>query len=163
MNVLAVHDAHLRDEHGRAVFVGHCAGFDSSIQLTLPAQRFACLILSDATDLDARALSPFYRSLIRAGGVYFCAWGPDAEQLHLAADLACIEIDPDPAAEAPVILTTGHAEPIAEAVWFLLNAAYPDSPLDEGCDISLILLVACTQPTEQLLQAALSQIQSPVA
>ena len=88
--------------------------------LSLPSRHFIAFLAADASEIDAKVLAEFSRRLIRAGCVYFCAWGGDCERVHDVFDGECLNID-------PVIMTTWHSDDsLDEALWFFLRSAFPD-------------------------------------
>jgi hypothetical protein len=88
--------------------------------ISLPTHHFVALLATDATGVDAEVIAEFSRRLLRAGCVYFCAWGPDCERMHDVFDSVCFDVE-------PVIMTTWHAkESLDEALWFFVSCAFPD-------------------------------------
>lgn len=88
--------------------------------LHLPSAHFIAFLAADAAGIDQSALAEFSRKLLRAGCVYFCAWGRDCERVHDVFDSECAAVE-------PVIMTTWHAqESLDEALWFFVSGALPD-------------------------------------
>jgi hypothetical protein len=105
----------------RELFSLALAGFLSMPDsLSLPSRHFITFLAADASDVDAKVLAEFSRRLLRAGCVYFCAWGTDCERVHDIFDGECLDVD-------PVIMTTWHAtDSLDEALWFFVSTAFPD-------------------------------------
>ena len=88
--------------------------------LSLPAGRFIAFLAADASSVDRLLLAEFSQRLLRAGCVYFCAWGLDCERVHDVFDGECFDAE-------PVIMTTWHVEDsLDEALWFSVFNAFPD-------------------------------------
>ena len=88
--------------------------------LSLPSRHFIAILAADASEIDTRVLAEFSRRLIRAGCVYFCAWGTDCERVHDVFDDECLDV-------YPVIMTTWHSEDSLDAaLWFFVHTAFPD-------------------------------------
>ena len=88
--------------------------------LSLPSRHFIAFLAADASGVDAAVLAEFSRKLLRAGCVYFCAWGADCERVHDVFDGECFDVE-------PVIMTTWHSQDsLDEALWFFVSNAYPD-------------------------------------
>jgi hypothetical protein len=86
---------------------------------------FVLLLVFDATDILGSELVRFASGAIRGGATYVCVWGPDCARVHNAFDEADLEVNGE-STDDRVLMTTDHAdEPLEEAVWFALNAAYP--------------------------------------
>ena len=88
--------------------------------ISMPSRHFVAFLAADASGIGADMLADLSRKLLRAGCVYFCAWGTDCERVHDAFDFECLEVE-------PVIMTTWHSkESLDEALWFIIFNAYPD-------------------------------------
>src|SRR4051794_6697969 len=104
---------------------------DIPAQLLLPSRYFACLLAWDATAASDDAVLEMARRLLEAGCAYVCCWGPDCERVHDLID----QVDNERNAGADrVVMTTWHGdEPLAAALWFLLNVAWPDPAFEDEC------------------------------
>ncbi len=109
--------------------------------ITLSSPQFACLLAWDARDVDAERVSTLARKLLDWGAVYICAWGPDCERVHDIIDEE--EVGPNtPAIGDRVVLTTWHAaEPLAEAIWFVLHNSWPDQAYESGCRATFAIAI----------------------
>jgi hypothetical protein len=103
---------------------------DVPATLALPSRDFVCLLAWDAllaTDLELAAVAG---RLLRAGCAFAVCWGPDCGRVSGAFDLADLEWRPD----GPWAMTSWHvSEPLAEAIWFALFAAWPHEALEDSC------------------------------
>ena len=100
--------------------------------LELPCPRFVLLLAADTTgaNLDKVAVA---NSLISAGCVYFCAWGPGCEAMHDVVDDVFLERI-EYADDRGVLMTTWHNnEPLTDVVEFALLTAWPDDNYRDGC------------------------------
>jgi len=88
--------------------------------ISLPSRHFIAFLAVDAAGIDAAVLSEFSRKLLRAGCVYFCAWGPDCERVHDTFDQECLDVEPH-------IITTWHSkDSLDDALWFFVFSTFPD-------------------------------------
>jgi hypothetical protein len=115
----------------RDLFVASLASTgDVADVLTLPSRYFVCLLAWESTSRSDTEILEFMRTLVKAGCVYLCSWGPGCERVHDLFD----EADLERSSEGPFAMSTWHAdEPLAEAVWFALFNAYPDDAFFDGC------------------------------
>ena len=110
-----------------------------------PCPRFVLLVAADTECVAASELQAWAGRLLDCGAVYACCWGPGAEQLHLAFDMAAIERETVVAGsdDDSVIMTTFHTrEPLLEAAWFAVHAAYPTGIFESGTDAVVVAVVA---------------------
>jgi hypothetical protein len=97
-----------------------------------PRERFVCLLIWDAGQEPDCLVSEVAAALLAKGAVYVCCWGADCERVHDAMDAADIARNPSC---NPVVMTTWHDDqPLAEAIYFALNLAWPDEGYAEDCD-----------------------------
>jgi hypothetical protein len=115
----------------RRLFVLEVAGPDNvPSACPLPGPYFACLLAWDAQTASDESIAAVASRLLRAGCVYVCCWGPDCSRVHDLFDLAELELRPD----GPWAMSTWHgAEPLSEALWFLLSCSWPDDAYFDGC------------------------------
>ena len=105
----------------------------------LSSPRFVCLLAWDADKASDKMLAQVANWLLNKGAVYVCCWGRDCERVHDAIDTA--DIDRNPSCD-PVVMTTWHSkEPLADAVYFALNTAWPDEGYAVGCGCVLAVCV----------------------
>ena len=91
----------------------------------------------DASEVSAERISEFARKLLDSGAVYICTWGSDCERVHDIIDEEEVGPNPPPHVDR-VVMTTWHAgEPLAEAIWFVLNNSWPDEGYRDGCASTL--------------------------
>jgi hypothetical protein len=84
--------------------------------------------------------------MIDQGIAYLCAWGPDCERVHDIFDEVHVMREIDEKREYPHVMTTWHKdESLDEALWHMLNSAYPDEVLAETCGVDLAVSVANDQ------------------
>jgi hypothetical protein len=111
---------------------------------SLPSRHFIAFLAADASEIDSEVLAEFSRRLIRAGCIYFCAWGTDCERVHDVFDEECLDID-------PVVMTTWHSDDsLDEALWFFLRAAAPDASYRDTTHSALVISVGRADWDEQI-------------
>ncbi len=128
-------------DSGRGLYLLECEAFTEIVpQLRdLPGKHFVTFLVADFTTTTLDDLTALSHEMIRAGSGYFCAAGNDCETAHLAFDLACCEFDPDC---THTILTTDHScESFSDAIWFVLNCAYPVDPYDQDWQATIAICV----------------------
>jgi len=116
---------------GRTLFVLDLPRSDD-IPAALPVSGpyFVCLLAWDARLASAAEVGAVAARLLAAGCVYAVCWGPDCEWVHDAFDAAVIARRPD----GPWAMTTWHGkDPLSQAIWFALFAAWPDDTFADGC------------------------------
>lgn len=92
--------------------------------MALSGRYFIAFLAADATSIGVDALEGFCRKLLRAGCIYFCAWGPDCERVHDIFD-ECVS--DECANEDVLIMTTWHSEETLDsALWYSIYVAFPD-------------------------------------
>jgi hypothetical protein len=112
--------------------------------ISLPTRHFVALLATDATGVNAAVLAEFSRRLLRAGCVYFCAWGPDCERVHDVFDGECFDVE-------PVIMTTWHAEDsLDEALWYFVSCAFPDDGYRDTTRTALAISIGRPDWHEQI-------------
>jgi hypothetical protein len=100
------------------------------------------LVAADPRALDGPALVDIAAQLIRLGASYVCCWGPDCERLHDCFDEADLLVNGD-ATDDRVVMTTSHeGEPLEEAIWFAIDAAFPTAAYENGTSTTVIASVA---------------------
>lgn len=96
-------------------------------------RHFACFIAWDARFASTQEICSLARYLLDAGCVYFCCWGPGCERVHDIIDEEYAGDGTSISNDASTIMTTWHNdETLDEAVWFALNAAFPDDRFFEN-------------------------------
>ena len=126
---------------GRGLYILECNSFTDIVpQLRqLPGKHFVAFLIADFTTTTLDDLTALSHEMINAGSRYFCAAGTGCETAHLAFDLACCEFEPD---RDTVILTTDHShESFRDAIWFVLNCAYPVDPYDQEWHATVAICV----------------------
>ena len=112
--------------------------------ISLPSRHFIAFVAADAVSVDSTVLAEFSRRLLRAGCVYFCAWGADCERVHDVFDGECLDVE-------PVIMTTWHSEDsLDEALWFFVSNAYPDDGYWDTTRSALAISIARPDWDEQI-------------
>ncbi len=88
----------------------------------------ACLAMdgTEATDEEIKAIAS---DLIQAGCAYICCWGEDSERVHDLIDQEDLALHPTGAWN---MTTWQNDVPLAEALWFSINSAWPDPRFDES-------------------------------
>ena len=99
--------------------------------LDVPSRRFRLFVAADVTGTPTEVISAFAHAALRAGMVYFCAWGPDCSRFHDIVDLVLVRDELNDrlfvgASEEDTILTTWHEkESLTDALDFFVGWAYP--------------------------------------
>jgi hypothetical protein len=118
----------------------------------LPSAHFACLLAIDATVLDDESVITLAERLLDQGLAYLCIWGPDCERVHDLVDglVVCHQVQEG---WGHTIMTTWHDdEPLEEAIWFLIHAAYPEEALLPTCQTRIGIAVANDDWAKELRQ-----------
>jgi hypothetical protein len=131
-----------QDSDERSLFLADVRSFGSiTPEDRLSFGRFLCLIAGDASQTSNDVLRSFARVLIHSGAVYVCSWGRDCERVHEAVDGAALEIESDPSDDS-VIMTTWHdSESLEQALWFVLNSAFPANEYLNSCNSVLAICI----------------------
>jgi hypothetical protein len=86
--------------------------------------RFVLCMAADARGLDVEALREIAARALAQGAVYVCSWGQESRRIETAFDLERTLLQLP--GEDDLVMTTNHAgEPLREAIWFSLDAAWP--------------------------------------
>jgi hypothetical protein len=93
--------------------------------VSLPSPLFVCLCVLDAQNLSADEIAAFCEKLLRAGCVYFCAWGPDCERVHDVMDEVIVGENPPKSAFADIMTTWHDDDSLSDALDFFLFDALP--------------------------------------
>ena len=122
--------AHPAGPGNRAVFSVEAPSLATlAEQLRVPARYFVLLVAADTRAADGPGLVAAAEALVRSGVGYACCWGPGCERLETCFDEADIYVRGDEA--DGVIMTTSHVgEPLAEALWFAVNTAWPSGEFE---------------------------------
>jgi len=122
--------------------------------LTITGPHFACLVLCDAHEVDAKAIGDFAESLLVQGAVYVCAWGPDCERVHDIFDEETVGGGPDIPRFSDGVMTTGHHDKgLDDALFYLLVCTYPDDEFFDTCRSALVISVGNTGWAERAREA----------
>ena len=128
-------------------------------ELNLPSPHFVMLLACDARKVEDSVITDFADSMIDRGIAYLCGWGADCERVHDLFDLAFVMREIEDGQQYPHIMTTWHNdESLDEALWFMLNSAYPDDALADTCGIDLAVSVANAE-WDTLIQRRLSNVR----
>ncbi len=118
----------------------------------LPSRHFVCLIVGDTRHLGEGDIHRFAATLLRAGAVYVCAWGPGSDRVQDLLDDAILMSDYESSGEAS-IPTTAHDEEIGEALHFLLFCTGAAPAYEESCHAALALLIGSSEHVAVVQQA----------
>lgn len=125
----------------RGLYLLECISFAaiaSAIE-QLPGKYIVAFVIADFSLLSLDEMTSIVRLLIRSGARYLCAAGPMCQEAHEAFDWACLDIEEK---EGSVILTTDHSqESLMEAIWFVLNCAYPCNPYDQDWHATVAICI----------------------
>ena len=125
--------------------ITHCSALDRDIyflsvsrpdsfpgRISVPSQTFSVFLAIAPTGLDHTIISSIALTLLRAGAVYFCCYGPDSERVHDIIDEQIVQsaIEED----GSVIMTTWHSEEtLQDALWFFVTNSFPDDKYLNTC------------------------------
>ncbi len=143
----------------RSLYILECDSFTGidSVVRDLPGKHSIVFLIADFKTTTLDDLTALSRELINAGARYFCAAGNDCQTAHLAFDLACCEFEPD---SDNVILITDHShESFADAIWFVLNCAYPVDPYDRDWHATIAVCVKDDQSAQEVRAAFASPVE----
>jgi hypothetical protein len=88
---------------------------------------FVAFIAWDSRGVSTGSITKLARVLLDSGCVYFCCWGPGCERVHDIVDDEYLVDGLSVNDDESTIMTTWHTrESLEEALWFCLNAAFPD-------------------------------------
>lgn len=117
--------------------------------LNLPSRYFSCLCVMDARSVSADDLGSLSVQLLRAGCVYFCAWGPDCGRVHDVMDEILVGDNP-PWTSFEDIMTTWHEDSLAEALEFFLKWTIPYNGFQVECRSGLVIVVGSTSWSQEI-------------
>ncbi len=109
-----------------------------------PCPRFVLLVAADTAGVAEEWLQAWAARVLDRGAVCVCCWGPGAERLHFAFDMAAIAREGAEAGgdDESVIMTTWHTdEPLLEAAWFAVHPAYPSGIYETGTEAVVVATV----------------------
>jgi hypothetical protein len=117
----------------RSLFFCPCENFEGlAMEVRSNSHHFGLFIAADASKVSDERIRAIAKVLLGRGLAYLCAWGPECERVHDIFDLAELELDPQ--GTRGVVMTTWHNdEPLSEAIWFFVSAAYPDESYEKTC------------------------------
>ena len=109
------------------------------IQLSMPSQYFACLVIADGNAESTDELGVWASRALGQGMVFCAVWGPGCEVVDDVVDWAVLERDQF-RTDTPVFLTTWHPrESLAEAIEFFAKTAIPAAEYQSECQAWLLL------------------------
>jgi hypothetical protein len=115
--------------------------------IDIHSKCFSVFLALDAAGLDCTVISGMARTLLQAGAVYFCCYGPDCERVHDIIDEEEIaQLTPGRENDGSVIMTTWHAnESLLDALWFFVSNSFPDDKYFDNCRAGVA--ISCGNPT----------------
>ncbi len=104
-------------------------------RIEIPDQCFSVFLALDAVGLDQAVISNIARTLLRAGAVYFCCYGPDCGRVHdIIDEEELAQIIDGKKDNGSVIMTTWHDdETLMDALWFFVCNSFPDDKHFDTC------------------------------
>jgi len=108
--------------------------------LQIPSKRFRLFVAADTNSSTTEVIERFVEAVLKAGMVYFSAWGPDCERFHDIVDEVVVSdqigdrlfTGPN---EGDTIMTTWHEdETLDEACDFFTNLAIPTAGFEADSD-----------------------------
>jgi hypothetical protein len=143
------------DVNDRDLFV-MCAANAADLPelVTIGSRYFVSLIICDARSESTAALRRLARTLLNAGCVYFCCWGPECQRVHDIVDEEYLPGGISIHDDHSTIMTTWHdSESLDEAVWFSLNVALPDDRFFDECSAVVAVCIGSASWAEQVIKA----------
>lgn len=125
---------------------------DRARDFRLPSKHFVCLIVGDTRHLGDGDMHRFAGTLLRAGAVYLCAWGPGSDRAQDLFDDAILMSEHEPSDEA-LIPTTAHDDELGEALSFLLFCTGAAPAYEQSCHAALALLIGASEHVAIVHQA----------
>ena len=153
----------LGDHRDRPLFALELSGFRlPAAPLELPTRHFLCLLAADFSAASDGQISALAKVLLDRGASYFVCWGPGCERAHDLIDDVTLLVEP-PVPDGSVVMTTWHAgEPLGEALFFLLGAAWPDAAYEETTGCALVVSIGSPELAADV-RAALAQPDAFIA
>jgi hypothetical protein len=71
---------------------------------------FTLLLAWDSSRSNDRRIGEVFRTLVKDGLAYFCAWGLNCEAIHDVVDAACIDVGVGLGENDHLCITTWHSE-----------------------------------------------------
>ena len=117
----------------KSLFFCPCEDFEGlATEVRSNSPHFGLFIAADASKVSNERVRAVANVLIGRGLAWLCTWGPDCEKVHDDFDSAAVLADPE--CKRGVIMTTWHDdEPLSEAIWFFVSAAFPDKSYEKTC------------------------------
>jgi hypothetical protein len=129
-----------------------CFHFDDLHQVIASSKtiRADCLMVAlDATEILDRELETFAEAFVSQQLGYVVIWGPGCQRVENAFDLVWVNQHLHDMDDVPVLMTTSHHdEPLAEALWFCENLAYPETQGSEKRRIAVVCINDAKWKTE---------------
>ena len=124
----------MRSDREKSYFLLDLDSFaDWPERVALPTQHYVLAVFANVSHIAPEEIAVAMRAALTSGAVYVVAWGPGCQVIHDICDELRFELDLDKE-EGATIITTWHSdEPVAEAVWFFANSAFPDDAFAETC------------------------------
>ena len=110
----------------------------------LPSKHFACLVVGDTRHISDGDVHRFVSTLLQAGAIYLCAWGPGCHRAHDLFDDAILMSEYQPSDDT-VIPTTAHDKDLGEALHFLLFCTSAAPAYEQSCHAALVLLIGAPE------------------
>lgn len=115
-------------------------------EVVVGSRYFVALIVCDATAMPSENIAKCAQSLLKAGCVYFCCWGPGCERVHDIVDEQYLESGYSVQDDESVVMTTWHNdESLEEATWFAVNVAFPDDRFFDECKAVVAVCIGNTE------------------
>jgi hypothetical protein len=120
----------------------------------IPSKRFRLFVAADVVGTKTEAISEFAQNALKAGMLYFCAWGPGCEKFHDIVDeqIVANELDEGSSAGpggADTVMTTWHqGESLEEAFDFFVNLAQPSSGFEQDSETWVAICVNSSEWTQ---------------
>ncbi len=130
----------------RDLFALELSGFDALPEkLSLPSPHFACLVAGDAEETPRAEGLRFFETLVRAGAVYVCTWGPGCRRLAELCEHVTLGLAPLPGADDGVVTRCHESDSLDEVLWTLIHLTDPAEAYSDSCGTALAITVGETR------------------
>lgn len=111
------------------------------------AAPFVMFTALNARGFSEERLKRFAAAWLELGCAWACSWGPDADRVELAFDLAIVDAELAGKPFVPECVTTSHeTDSLDDALWFAVYTAFPAS----GDDFGAVVAVAESEWAEEI-------------
>jgi len=109
--------------------------------IVLPSRHFGVLLLCNGKLIPDSEVFTVAKAMTKQGLAYLCVWGPGCERIHDLFDEVIVEAEFSEGSikKDPVIMTTWHDEPLADAVWYFLYSTVGAGDYAKTCQSWIVV------------------------